>query len=136
MKQRRTCISASCRSRRMGGSPQRQSLSKTELKNIQTDFAREVGERYGLERGVEGSERTHLSEMRFKAETAMDMANEMCAVAEIAAVERDEVTQELAEARQSLSRLQGEVKVPTGRESRPRGQYSRSEGERNPYPGR
>lgn len=85
-------------------------FTKIELKNIQTDFAREVGERYGLERGVEGSERTHLSEMRFKAETAMDMANEMCAVAEIAAVERDEATQELAEARQSLSRLQGEVK--------------------------
>ena len=37
---------------------------------IQTDFPKQVGERYGLERGKEGSTRTHLSEQRFKLETA------------------------------------------------------------------
>lgn len=41
-------------------------FTKTEMKAIQTEFARDVGDKYGLERGVEGSERTHLSEARFK----------------------------------------------------------------------
>lgn len=82
---------------------------KAEMKAIQTDFARQVGERYGLERGVEGSERTHLSEMRFKAETAADMANEMCMVAEVAAQERDEAVKELSEARESLSAVKQEL---------------------------
>lgn len=45
-------------------------FTKTELKSIQTEFARDVGSKYGLERGVEGSERTHLSETRYKLETA------------------------------------------------------------------
>ena len=33
-------------------------FTKTEMKAIQTEFARDVGEKYGLERGVEGSEST------------------------------------------------------------------------------
>lgn len=37
-----------------------------ELKQLQTDFARLVGAKYGLERGVEGSEATHLDEVTFK----------------------------------------------------------------------
>lgn len=45
-------------------------FDKKELTSIQTDFAKEVGEQYGLERGKEGSERTHLSETRFKLQTA------------------------------------------------------------------
>ena len=45
-------------------------FTKTEMKAIQTEFARDVGEKYGLERGVEGSDRTHLSEIRYKQETA------------------------------------------------------------------
>lgn len=45
-------------------------FTKIELKTLQTDFVREVGEKYGLERGKEGSDRTHLSEERFKLETA------------------------------------------------------------------
>lgn len=45
-------------------------FTPTELKSIQTEFARDVGSKYGLDRGVEGSERTHLSEMRYKLETA------------------------------------------------------------------
>lgn len=84
-------------------------FTKTEMKAIQTDFAREVGEKYGLERGVEGSERTHLSEMRFKVETAVEMANEMCTVAEIAAQEREEALQELSEARERLFTVKQEI---------------------------
>ena len=45
-------------------------FTKMELKVLQTDFVKEVGEKYGLERGKEGSDRTHLSEERFKLETA------------------------------------------------------------------
>ena len=45
-------------------------IRKKELTSIQTDFAKQVGERYGLERGKEGSERTHLTETRFKLQQA------------------------------------------------------------------
>lgn len=45
-------------------------FNKREMSAIQTEFVRDVGAAYGLERGKEGSERTHLSEQRFKAETA------------------------------------------------------------------
>lgn len=49
-------------------------FTRTELQSLQTDFAKEVGAKYGLERGVEGSERTHLSEQRFKTEQAKEQA--------------------------------------------------------------
>ena len=45
-------------------------FDRKELQSLQTDFAQEVGKQYGLQRGREGSERTHLSEERFKAVTA------------------------------------------------------------------
>ena len=44
-------------------------FTRKELMALQTDFVIAVGERYGLERGKEGSQRTHLSEERFKLET-------------------------------------------------------------------
>ena len=37
-----------------------------ELKALQTDFAERVGAFYGLERGTEGSEATHLTELEYK----------------------------------------------------------------------
>ena len=42
-------------------------FTKKEMADIQTDFARDIGQKYGLQRGVEGSDRTHLSETQFKA---------------------------------------------------------------------
>lgn len=45
-------------------------FDRQELTSIQTDFAEQVGKRFGLERGKEGSERTHLSEQQFKLEMA------------------------------------------------------------------
>lgn len=45
-------------------------FNRKEMTAIQTEYARDVGEKYGLQRGIEGSERTHLSEVRFKAATA------------------------------------------------------------------
>lgn len=41
-------------------------FDKKELISIQNDFAEDVGFVYELERGLRGSERTHLSEIRFK----------------------------------------------------------------------
>lgn len=42
-------------------------FTRKELTALQTDFAKEVGSNFGLERGQEGSERKHLSEIRYKA---------------------------------------------------------------------
>jgi outer membrane murein-binding lipoprotein Lpp len=44
-------------------------FDRKELSALQTDFAKDIGARYGLERGVKGSERTHLSEQELKLET-------------------------------------------------------------------
>lgn len=51
-------------------------FDKKELTALQTEFAKDVGVAYGLERGVEGSEHTHLSETRFKLETARKRLSE------------------------------------------------------------
>lgn len=45
-------------------------FTKTELKKLQTDFHREVGAKYGLERGIEGSPARHIETARLKLETA------------------------------------------------------------------
>ena len=92
-------------------------FTKTEMKAIQTEFARDVGEKYGLERGVEGSERTHLSEARFKEQKALEMANEHGAIAQELHVLAEDCKQELSEATRSLETvkqdrkdtLQGEI---------------------------
>lgn len=39
-----------------------------ELKQLQTDFAEQVGKRFGLERGKEGSQAKHLDELSFKVQ--------------------------------------------------------------------
>lgn len=84
-------------------------FTKTEMKAIQTEFARDVGEKYGLERGVEGSERTHLSEARFKEEKALEMANESGAIAQELRIIADECKQELSEATRSLETVKQEL---------------------------
>ena len=43
---------------------------KPGVSRIQTAFAEQVGAKYGLERGTEDSEATHLSEERFKLKMA------------------------------------------------------------------
>lgn len=45
-------------------------FTPSELKNLQTDFARKVGKAYGLERGVEGSTNKHIEMQRYKLEKA------------------------------------------------------------------
>lgn len=41
-------------------------FNKAELRQLQTDFAKEMGKRFDLERGKEGSKAKHLSEIDFK----------------------------------------------------------------------
>jgi plasmid recombination enzyme len=84
-------------------------FTKTEMKAIQTEFARDVGEKYGLERGAEGSERTHLSEARFKEQKALEMANEHGAIAQELQIIAEDCKQELSEATRSLETVKQEL---------------------------
>lgn len=52
-------------------------ITRTELKSIQTDFANEVGKKYGLERGLEGSKAKHVETARLKERTAYQEAEEL-----------------------------------------------------------
>lgn len=60
-------------------------FTKSELRELQTVFAKDVGAAYGLQRGLEGSNRHHLTELQFKihaSEEALKRASER--VSEIA----------------------------------------------------
>ncbi len=113
-------------------------FTKTELTAIQTEFARDVGAQYGLERGIEGSENTHLSEIRYKLEMArqelaqeQERLQELREDAELAETEADnwqevaavyeqkadKAKQELLEARESISDLQGDIRTLTERKA-------------------
>lgn len=55
-------------------------FTKSELRDLQTAFARDVGAKYGLQRGLEGSNRGHLTELQFKirsSEKALERASEL-----------------------------------------------------------
>lgn len=97
-------------------------FTKTELKAIQTEFARDVGALYGLERGVEGSERTHLSEARFKEEKALQMANEYAGIAQDFQHMIREGEQELAEATRSLETVKQELSTMEAQKTALRGE--------------
>lgn len=102
-------------------------FTKTEMKAIQTEFAREVGEKYGLERGVEGSERTHLSEARFKEQKALEMANEHGAIAQELHVLAEDCKQELSEATRSLETVKQELSTMQDRKDTLQGEIERLE---------
>lgn len=99
-------------------------FTKTELKAIQTEFARDVGALYGLERGVEGSERTHLSEARFKEEKALQMANEYAGIAQDLQRDAEDSRQELAEATRSLETVKQELSSLQGQKDALRGEIT------------
>jgi chromosome segregation ATPase len=48
-----------------------------ELKQLQTDFAKDVGKRFKLERGKEGSEAKHLDEISFKLKCRAKQSEEL-----------------------------------------------------------
>lgn len=102
-------------------------FTKTELKAIQTEFARDVGEKYGLERGVEGSERTHLSEARFKEQKALEMANEHGAIAQELQIIAEDCKQELSEATRSLETVKQELSTIQDRKDTLQGEIERLE---------
>lgn len=102
-------------------------FTKTEMKAIQTEFARDVGEKYGLERGVEGSERTHLSEARFKEQKALEMANEHGAIAQELHVLAEDCKQELSEATRSLETVKRELSTMQDRKDTLQGEIERLE---------
>lgn len=102
-------------------------FTKTEMKAIQTEFARDVGEKYGLERGVEGSERTHLSEARFKEQKALEMANEHGAIAQELHVLAEDYKQELSEVTRSLETVKQELSTMQDRKDTLQGEIERLE---------
>lgn len=102
-------------------------FTKTEMKAIQTEFARDVGEKYGLERGVEGSERTHLSEARFKEQKALEMVNEHGAIAQELHVLAEDCKQELSEATRSLETVKQELSAMQDRKDTLQGEIERLE---------
>lgn len=102
-------------------------FTKTEMKAIQTEFARDVGEKYGLERGVEGSERTHLSEARFKEQKALEMANEHGAIAQELQIIAEDCKQELSEAARSLEAVKQELSAMQDRKDTLQGEIERLE---------
>lgn len=70
-------------------------FTKSELRQLQTDFAKQVGEKYGLQRGIEGSEKTHLSEQRFKLEKAKEQEQKVLKIAYKAAKEVESIRDSL-----------------------------------------
>lgn len=102
-------------------------FTKTEMKAIQTEFARDVGEKYGLERGIEGSERTHLSEARFKEQKALEMANEHGAIAQELQIIAEDCKQELSEATRSLETVKQELSTMQDRKDTLQGKIERLE---------
>ena len=52
----------------------KQLFDKPQLQKLQTDFYEEVGKRYGLQRGKEGSQRKHLSTAEFRAKKIIEQA--------------------------------------------------------------
>lgn len=102
-------------------------FTKTEMKAIQTEFARDVGEKYGLERGVEGSERTHLSEARFKEQKALEMANEHGAIAQELQIIAEDCKRELSEATRSFETVKQELSTMQDRKDTLQGEIERLE---------
>lgn len=102
-------------------------FTKTEMKAIQTEFARDVGEKYGLERGVEGSERTHLSEVRFKEQKALEMANEHGAIAQELQIITEDCKRELSETTRSLETVKQELSTMQDRKDTLQGEIERLE---------
>lgn len=52
----------------------KQLFDKPQLQQLQTDFYEEVGKKYGLQRGKEGSQKKHLSTAEFKAKKIIEQA--------------------------------------------------------------
>ena len=92
-------------------------FTPTTLRELQTDFAAEVGAKYGLMRGREGSTAKHIDEVTFKLnarkedlEITSDQLRETSWELRSKSRELHETTQKLTEATQSLSAADVRVK--------------------------
>lgn len=84
-------------------------FTKSELRELQTAFAKDVGATYGLQRGLEGSNRGHLTELQFKirsSEKALERASER--VSELAKETRIQEAM-ASEAEKRLSKARNEA---------------------------
>jgi len=100
-------------------------FTPTTLRNLQTEFHEQVGRKYGLERGVEGSKTKHLPVLEYKIETAkmkVEATREEVAAADFKKQERAKEVEELeikkehiavrvSELQNTAHQLQGDIKL-------------------------
>ena len=84
-------------------------FTKIELRDVQTAFARDVGAKYGLQRGVEGSNRAHLTELQFKIQTSEKALKRASERVSEAAREEGVLRQMASDAEKRLSKTRAEA---------------------------
>jgi len=84
-------------------------FTKKELRELQTDFVEKVGAGYGLSRGVEGSERTHLTEQQFKMEKAREKEQEISAEVQKSTLKYTQIRQEMQKLQEQKSILEKNI---------------------------
>lgn len=89
-------------------------FDRKEMTAIQTDFVKDVGEHYGLERGKEGSTRTHLSEQQYKIKTSEEKLNNIKQKAELIVSQANEKAQEGQEVFERVKLLEEKEKALKG----------------------
>lgn len=88
-------------------------FTRKELSEIQTCFSKEVGAKYGLERGKEGSERKHLSEQQFKLqktnEKFKEIESKMFEIAQKALGDIETLSKKKASLEGDIEALEGQI---------------------------
>lgn len=92
-------------------------FTPTELKSLQTDFAKVVGAKFGLERGQEGSQAKHLDEMAFKLKTRSEQLEQLehevgCLETQKYFLEKDnaDLSKIVSEGIERVKSLEGDIK--------------------------
>lgn len=86
-----------------------------QLKQLQTDFAKNVGAMYGLERGTEGSKAKHLDELSFKLQKQQERQEEVYEEVRHLEVRKMNLTHECRECSQELEKRSQELREVEGR---------------------
>lgn len=84
-------------------------FTKSELRDLQTAFARDVGAKYGLQRGVEGSNRHHLTELQFKIQASEEALKRASERVSEATKEESMLRQMASDAEKRLSKTRAEA---------------------------
>lgn len=85
-------------------------FNRNELRSLQTDFAEEVGKKYGLKRGIPGSERTHLNEAAFKLKCENESMELLQAALDSEYKKLDEVSKQIKQNENRMKDQQEEIK--------------------------